>query len=100
MVKVHFTVASIGIYRTKQYKAPYNTFRVFKSMMSGLTVRELTGDMQLTKSEISSTQMLITTPEKWDVVTRKTGDVALTSLVCLLIIDEVRHNECGWIDRV
>ena len=55
----------------------------------GIAVRELTGDMQLTKSEISSTQMLITTPEKWDVVTRKTGDVALTSLVRLLIIDEV-----------
>ena len=58
----------------------------------GLVVRELTGDMQLTKAEISSTQMLITTPEKWDVVTRKTGDVALSSLVRLLIIDEVRYK--------
>ena len=66
---------------------------MFKSMMLGLTVRELTGDMQLTKSEISATQMLITTPEKWDVVTRKTGDVALTSLVRLLIIDEVSRNK-------
>ena len=37
----------------------------------GLLVRELTGDMQLTKSEIMATQMLITTPEKWDVITRK-----------------------------
>lgn len=37
----------------------------------GLSVRELTGDMQLTKSEIMETQMLVTTPEKWDVVTRK-----------------------------
>ena len=55
----------------------------------GLTVRELTGDMQLTKAEITQTQMIITTPEKWDVVTRKTGDVALVSLVRLLIIDEV-----------
>ena len=55
----------------------------------GLQVRELTGDMQLTKAEITSTQMLITTPEKWDVVTRKSGDVALSSLVRLLIIDEV-----------
>jgi activating signal cointegrator complex subunit 3 len=55
----------------------------------GLTVRELTGDMQLTKAEIANTQMLITTPEKWDVVTRKTGDVGLSSLVRLLIIDEV-----------
>ena len=41
----------------------------------GVSVRELTGDMQLTKSEIMKTQMLVTTPEKWDVVTRKgTGE--------------------------
>jgi len=38
---------------------------------AGLTVRELTGDMQLTKREMEETQMLVTTPEKWDVVTRK-----------------------------
>lgn len=80
----------------------------------GIKVRELTGDMQLTKSEIHETQvtlrdwvwqiivwqiifknivelqMLITTPEKWDVVTRKAvGDSALSQLVKLLIIDEV-----------
>ena len=34
-------------------------------------MRELTGDMQLTKREMEETQMLVTTPEKWDVVTRK-----------------------------
>ena len=63
----------------------------------GLTVRELTGDMQLTKTEIMQTQMLVTTPEKWDVVTRKPGDVALSQLVRLLIIDEVHllHGDRG-----
>lgn len=64
----------------------------------GVQVRELTGDMQLTKTEILQTQMLVTTPEKWDVVTRKgTGDIALTSLVKLLIIDEVHllHGDRG-----
>ena len=56
----------------------------------GIRVRELTGDMQLTKSEIMNTQMLVTTPEKWDVVTRKSkGDVQLLQLVRLIIIDEV-----------
>ena len=43
-------------------------------------------------------KMLVTTPEKWDVVTRKsTGDVALTQIVRLLIIDEVHllHDERG-----
>lgn len=55
----------------------------------GLAVRELTGDMQLTKKELSETQMIVTTPEKWDVITRKGGDVAVAALVRLLIIDEV-----------
>ena len=50
----------------------------------GITVRELTGDMQLTKAEIAQTQMLVTTPEKWDVVTRKPGDVSLAQLVRLV----------------
>lgn len=64
----------------------------------GISVRELTGDMQLTKTEMQQTQMIVTTPEKWDVVTRKgAGDVAFISLVKLLIIDEVHllHGERG-----
>lgn len=55
----------------------------------GLTVRELTGDMQLSKHEMEQCQMIITTPEKWDVITRKGGEVAIASKVKLLIIDEV-----------
>ncbi|KAM4056735.1 sec63 brl domain-containing protein [Hirsutella rhossiliensis] len=44
----------------------------------GIKCREYTGDMQLTKSEIIQTQIIVTTPEKWDVVTRKgTGDTEL-----------------------
>ncbi|KAL4241461.1 Sec63-domain-containing protein [Abortiporus biennis] len=55
-----------------------------------IKVRELTGDMQMTKSEIAETQIIVTTPEKWDVVTRKpTGEGELVSKVKLLIIDEV-----------
>ncbi|KAF5178468.1 Dexh-box atp-dependent rna helicase dexh14 [Thalictrum thalictroides] len=54
-----------------------------------LCVKELTGDMQLTKKEIEETQMIVTTPEKWDVITRKSSDMSLSMLVKLLIIDEV-----------
>ncbi|KAJ1929859.1 activating signal cointegrator 1 complex subunit 3 [Tieghemiomyces parasiticus] len=64
----------------------------------GLNVRELTGDMQLTRAEVRATQILVTTPEKWDVVTRKgTGDTDLVSKVRLLIIDEVHllHEDRG-----
>ncbi|KAJ9662580.1 putative steryl acetyl hydrolase mug81 [Coniosporium apollinis] len=64
----------------------------------GIQVRELTGDMHLTKAEITQTQIIVTTPEKWDVVTRKsTGDTELVQKVRLLIIDEVHmlHDERG-----
>jgi len=60
----------------------------------GMLVKELTGDMQLTKKELDETQLLVVTPEKWDVVTRKNHDggssgSGLMSLIKLLIIDEV-----------
>ncbi|BFZ53989.1 Putative steryl acetyl hydrolase mug81 [Savitreella phatthalungensis] len=65
----------------------------------GISCRELTGDMQLTKQEIQRTQILVTTPEKWDVVTRKgmTTDAELVQKVKLLIFDEVHmlHDERG-----
>lgn len=64
----------------------------------GIKCREYTGDMQLTKAEIIQTQIIVTTPEKWDVVTRKgTGDTELVQKVRLLIIDEVHmlHDERG-----
>ncbi|KAK1407351.1 hypothetical protein QVD17_38965 [Tagetes erecta] len=54
-----------------------------------MVVRELTGDMQLSKTELEETQMIVTTPEKWDVITRKSSDMSLSMLVKLLIIDEV-----------
>lgn len=64
----------------------------------GVKVRELTGDMQLTRSEISTTHVLVTTPEKWDVVTRKQNDDSgVATQLQLLIIDEVHllHEERG-----
>jgi antiviral helicase SLH1 len=37
--------------------------------------------MQLTKAEIAETQVIVTTPEKWDVVTRKpTGEGEIASV--------------------
>lgn len=56
----------------------------------GIKASELTGEMSLTEKEMGKTHILVTTPEKWDVVTRKSkGDTDLLSLVKLLIIDEV-----------
>lgn len=63
----------------------------------GISVRELTGDVNLSQQEIQETQVIVTTPEKWDIITRKSGERAFTSLVQLLIVDEIHllHDERG-----
>ncbi|CAD6889461.1 unnamed protein product [Tilletia laevis] len=63
----------------------------------GITVNELTGDSQLTKEQIADTQVIVTTPEKWDVISRKSSDSSYTNLVRLIIIDEIHllHDDRG-----
>ncbi|KAI8064474.1 Sec63 Brl domain-containing protein [Gongronella butleri] len=63
----------------------------------GVKVAELTGDRQLTKQQIAETQIIVTTPEKWDVITRKATDRSYTNLVRLIIIDEIHllHDDRG-----
>jgi pre-mRNA-splicing helicase BRR2 len=63
----------------------------------GVKVGELTGDAQMTKQQIQETQLIVTTPEKWDVITRKSTDTSYTNLVRLIIIDEIHllHDERG-----
>ena len=63
----------------------------------GIKVAELTGDRQLTKQQIADTQIIVTTPEKYDVITRKATETSYTRLVHLLIIDEIHllHDERG-----
>ena len=60
-------------------------------------VRELSGDQTLTRQQIEETQIIVTTPEKWDIITRKSGDRVYTQLVKLLIIDEIHllHDNRG-----
>ncbi|KAI5746607.1 hypothetical protein M8J77_005420 [Diaphorina citri] len=62
-----------------------------------LTVSELTGDHQLTREQIAATQIIVCTPEKWDIITRKGGEKTFTQLVRLIIIDEIHllHDERG-----
>jgi antiviral helicase SLH1 len=70
-----------------------------------IRVRELTGDMQLTKVEIAETQIIVTTPEKWDVVTRKPtgeGDIASvrTPLSATYIdLKEISNAEAKIVDH-
>ena len=52
----------------------------------GIQVEELTGDHQLNKEQIHATQIIVCTPEKWDIITRKGGERTYTQLVKLMII--------------
>uniref|UniRef100_A0A3Q2DRL9 DNA 3'-5' helicase n=1 Tax=Cyprinodon variegatus TaxID=28743 RepID=A0A3Q2DRL9_CYPVA len=56
----------------------------------GLTCKELTGDTEIDDFfEIHDSHIILTTPEKWDSMTRKWKDNCLLQLVRLFLIDEV-----------
>ncbi|KAF4324437.1 hypothetical protein G195_001421 [Phytophthora kernoviae 00238/432] len=63
-----------------------------------IQVRELSGDQNLSREQLFNTQIIVTTPEKWDIITRKSGDDrTYTQLVRLVIIDEIHllHDTRG-----
>ncbi|RDW25348.1 Sec63 Brl domain-domain-containing protein [Yarrowia lipolytica] len=103
----HFRAPNGG-FRTNDFKMVYiaplkalvqEQVREFSKRLNsmGLKVSELTGDHNLTKQQIAETQLLVTTPEKWDVITRKAADSSYTNLVRLIVIDEIHllHDERG-----
>lgn len=58
-------------------------------------MRELTGDMKMTKKEIDETGIIVTTPEKWDVVTRKgagSGDGEVADVRYLSFLGELSSS--------
>lgn len=62
-----------------------------------IKVAELTGEHNLTREQINQTQVIVCTPEKWDIITRKGGDRTYTKIVRLMIFDEIHllHDERG-----
>ena len=54
-----------------------------------LKVRECTGDTSLTRQEVDGCNIIVSTPEKWDIITRKTADNTALSDFQLVIIDEI-----------
>ncbi|BFY98347.1 hypothetical protein BsWGS_01387 [Bradybaena similaris] len=62
-----------------------------------IKVQELTGDHQLTREQIAATQIIVCTPEKWDIITRKGGEKTYTQFVKLIIFDEIHllHDDRG-----
>lgn len=63
----------------------------------GIKVAELTGDHQLSREQVSETQIIVCTPEKWDIITRKGGERTYTQFVKLMIFDEIHllHDDRG-----
>ncbi|KAL0235465.1 hypothetical protein GEMRC1_002047 [Eukaryota sp. GEM-RC1] len=55
----------------------------------GLSVGELTGDVTMSRHQIKNTNIIVTTPEKWDVITRKSGERFFSRSTGLVIIDEI-----------
>lgn len=88
----------------KRFKAVYiaplralvqEQVRAFQLRLPELTVVELTGDSDTTAREIAEANVLVVTPEKWDVITRKLPHYV--SEVELLVIDEIHllHDDRG-----
>lgn len=55
----------------------------------GVVVSEFTGDSHLSRKEVELSQILVCTPEKWDVATRKEDHKIPEDKLELVIIDEV-----------
>ena len=99
------TIGSLDLDKFKiVYVAPMKALvqEVVKNFSSrlkdyGISVKELSGDSSLTRQQIAETQVLVTTPEKWDIVTRQGEGRAYTQLVRLVIIDEIHllHDDRG-----
>ena len=97
-----------GSFNLKQFKVVYiapmkalvkETVGNFSQRLQpfNIKVQELSGDINLSKKEIESTQVIVTTPEKWDIITRKSGEKTFTELVKLVIFDEIHllHDSRG-----
>lgn len=55
----------------------------------GLKVSELSGDSSLNRYEIEETNIIVATPEKWDIVSRKLDNKSIIDNIKLMIIDEI-----------
>ncbi|CAN0921129.1 DExH-box ATP-dependent RNA helicase DExH12 [Linum grandiflorum] len=114
-VAVLTILQQLGVHRNKDGSFNHNDYKIvyvapMKALVAevvgnlsnrlqeyGVNVKELSGDQTLTRQQIEETQIIVTTPEKWDIITRKSGDRTYTRLVKLLIIDEIHllHDNRG-----
>lgn len=63
----------------------------------GVRVVELTGDSDTSKKELINGHVIVSTPEKWDIISRKFNNISTIKQCKLMILDEVHllHEERG-----
>ena len=98
--KEHFDLKSFKMVYIAPMKAlVQEQVKNFSDRLSdyGITVAELSGDSSLTRQQIAETQLIVTTPEKFDITLRQGEGRAFTQLVKLVIIDEIHllHDDRG-----
>ena len=113
-VRKHIMAHDIHSLSTKDFAVDKRNFRIIyvapmKALAAEITkkfserlsplllrVREWTGDIQLSRKEVEDSTVIVTTPEKYDVITRKPS-IFLDLNIALLIIDEVHllHDDRG-----
>uniref|UniRef100_A0A1I7XD40 Helicase ATP-binding domain-containing protein n=1 Tax=Heterorhabditis bacteriophora TaxID=37862 RepID=A0A1I7XD40_HETBA len=57
----------------------------------GISVGEMTGDSQMSKEQFMATQIIVCTPEKYDIVTRKAAVYWLVRIFISLICNFLKH---------
>ncbi|CCH43602.1 hypothetical protein BN7_3155 [Wickerhamomyces ciferrii] len=74
---------SLCLEKENDWRSKFSTF--------GLTVGALTSDTSFTETDkVKKANIIITTPEKWDLMTRKWNDYSkLFKLIKLLLVDEI-----------
>ncbi|CAA7056917.1 unnamed protein product [Microthlaspi erraticum] len=63
--------------------------RKFSDCLKDYQATLLSGDQILSVQEIQKAQIIVTTPENWDIFTRKPENLTYTQLVRLVIIDDI-----------
>uniref|UniRef100_A0A0D9VYU9 U5 small nuclear ribonucleoprotein 200 kDa helicase n=1 Tax=Leersia perrieri TaxID=77586 RepID=A0A0D9VYU9_9ORYZ len=94
-VAVLTILQQIGLH-TKDGEFDHTKYKVVYVAPMKALVAEVVGNLSGRLKEYNIT-IIVTTPEKWDIVTRKSGDRIYTQMVKLLIIDEIHllHDNRG-----
>jgi activating signal cointegrator complex subunit 3 len=89
--KPYFHFEGLIVYLIPMKALANEIINVVKNKLSSLKIqiRKYTGDKHLSTIELNRTEILVATPEKWDIATRKSGETSIGSKLVLLILDEI-----------